>query len=190
MTFKCNVVLMFCLSMWTLNQAPDEILESQSVRVSHPKVTKTKLPRLQKIFVFRILLPCIEHTLYALYASKCHDTDFLMSWTDVDLFLVRSGKQSFLRKSSLCGSLPVDSQDGLQNFHGKQILNCWRPGRFKETDLANVGARSDEHMMNICENVRNQEPVINEKQIYARPNDTLHCSRWFFSCAPIVSIIV
>lgn len=71
MTFKCNVVLMFCLSMWTLNQAPDEILESQSVRVSHPKVTKTKLPRLQKIFVFRILLPCIEHTLYALYASKC-----------------------------------------------------------------------------------------------------------------------
>lgn len=78
-----------------------------------------------------------------LYASKCHDTDFLMSWTDVDLFLVRSGKQSFLRKSSLCGSLPVDSQDGLQNFHGKQILNCWSPGRFKETDLANVGTRSN-----------------------------------------------
>lgn len=73
MTFKCNVVLMFCLSMWTLNQAPDEILESQSVRVSHPKVTKTKLPRLQRFFVFLRLFCChVLNTLFVCFKMPPH----------------------------------------------------------------------------------------------------------------------
>ena len=137
--------------------------------------SQNKVATVATIFcVSFFLLPCIEHTICMLPKMPMDDTDFLMSWTDVNVFLVRSGKQSFLRKSSLCGSLPImDSQDGLQNFHGKQILNCWRPGRFKETDLANVGTRSNEHMMNICENVSNIKSQWSTTNKYMR-GQTIH----------------
>ena len=162
---------MFCLSMWTLNQAPDEIFTEPTCACFPTQGHQKKVAKVAKDFcVFRLLLPCIEHTICMHQnANGWHRFSDVLRTSFVSCE-IRDAK--FSSETLLCGSLPVDPKiDSKTSMESK--ANCWRPGRFKETDLANVGTRSNEHMMNISENVSNQEPVINDKQIYARPNDTL-----------------
>lgn len=121
MTFKFNMVLMFCLSMWTLNQAPDEFFTEPTCACFPSQGHKKSCHGCKDVLcVSYFLLPCIEHTICMLPKMPMDDTDFLMSWTDVNLFLVRSGKQSFLRKHCFVDPSPSWIPRLTPKLHGKQ----------------------------------------------------------------------
>ena len=148
-----------------------KFLQSQRVRVSQLKVTKKKVAKVAKDFcVFRLLLPCIEHTI-----CMHQNVNGWHRFSDVleICFLSDPGPAKFSSEIIALWIPFRGSQDRLQNFHGKQSWNCCVEGRFKKTDLANVGTRSNEHMMNICENVSNIKSQWSTTNKYMR-GQTIH----------------